>query len=120
VDSFYDADLAKLVSYVTFDGHLAKTVRRFYLSSSEKEPLEDFEKLVRLKFGLETKREKGTGFGESTKSYVYNAVAARKLREAGAPAGDKMLTPFRVPTWIKENPEYSRAYLAWHFNAKVG
>ncbi|OIO26303.1 hypothetical protein AUJ14_02205 [Candidatus Micrarchaeota archaeon CG1_02_55_22] len=118
MDPFYDADLAKLVSYVTFDGHLCKMLSYFYLSSSNPAALEDFRKIVEKKFGLTPRYEAGMGFGKSTKCKFSNSAAARFLHAAGAPKGDKMLTPFRVPEWIKNDREYSRVYLSVAFQCE--
>jgi len=118
VDIAYDEDIAKIVSYVTFDGHLSKKLCHFYLSSSNQAALDEFELLVQRKFALMPHLEAGMGFGKSTKYKFYNSEASRALFAAGAPKGDKMLTPFRVPAWIKCNPDFCRAYLSIAFQCE--
>src|SRR3989338_2266294 len=47
-----DKDMASIVSYVTFDGHLYKDLKGFYYSSKKINDLKDFEVIVKRKFGL--------------------------------------------------------------------
>jgi len=42
----FDKGLVRLVSYLTFDGHLAEDLKCFYLSSKNKESLLDFKNTV--------------------------------------------------------------------------
>ncbi len=116
--TFFDADLARIISYVTFDGHLSKNLSHFYLSSADWQALKDFEALVKNKFDLKSSYAKGTGFGTSFKCRFNSVRVSRLLFEAGAPKGDKMLCVFRVPRWIKENRAFSRAYLATAFQCE--
>jgi len=106
-----DEGLAKIVSYLTFDGHLRKNLNSFYLSSADFDTLKNFEELVVEKFRLTPHYEKGTGFGESHKCKFSNTRTGKLLFQVGVPKGDKMLCAFRVPAWIKASREYSRAYL---------
>lgn len=117
-DQSLDEDLAKIVSYVTFDGHLGKDLNRFYLSSGDWKVLKDFENIVTRKFGLIPRYEKGTGFGFSYKCRFYNSKVARFLFSVGAPKGDKMLTPFSIPNWIKEDSRFSKVYLTTAFQCE--
>ncbi|MBS3069941.1 hypothetical protein J4220_00350 [Candidatus Micrarchaeota archaeon] len=110
--------MAKIVSYITFDGHLRNNLSGFYLSSSDWNVLRDFENIVTRKFGLTPHYEKGTGFGVSYKCRFYNSKVARFLSSIGVPNGDKMLTPFSVPDWIKRDPRLSRAYLIIAFQCE--
>jgi len=118
VDANLDADLAKIVAYVTFDGHLGKNLGRFYLSSSNDDAIEDFRKLVKKKFGLIPRYEAGMGYGKSTKCIFGSSPVARFLNSIGAPKGNKVLTVFRVPAWIKADDEFSRAYLSVAFQCE--
>lgn len=93
----FDRDLAKLVSYLTFDGHLSEDLKCFYLSSKYKEVLSNFEKLVYKKFKIEGRIEKGTGHGESYKYRIFNSEACKFLCKIGVPKGNKVLKQFLIP-----------------------
>ena len=115
-----DEKLTRIVSYLTFDGHLAEDLKCFYLSSKRKEMLKDFEKLVSDKFNLKGRYEKGTGYGESYKYRVFNSKIAKSLHSIGTPKGSKVNKSFLVPEWIKENPKLSRTYLDVAFQCEGG
>ena len=67
----YSKNLARIVSYLTFDGHLAKDFSCFYLSSKEKEVINKFKDDVYTKFRIDGIWEKGTGFGKSYKYSIF-------------------------------------------------
>lgn len=106
-----DKDLVTLIVYLTADGHLYKDLKGFYFSSKDKKFLEYLAKIVHRKFGLRGKYVKGNGYGESYKYLVFNKPVTLFLKNKGIPAGDKMLTPFNVPKWIKNNKKFSKQYL---------
>src|SRR3989344_1213614 len=107
-----DKDLVRLVSFLTFDGHLYKSLNAIILISKYKNELKKYEKLIKNKFGLNGNyRLKADGFGESFNYRVYSKELGKLLYKFGTPRGDKMLTPFDVPNWIKENKEFTREYL---------
>src|SRR3989338_3723516 len=84
-----DKDLVKLVSFLTFDGHLYKN-----------------------KFGLNGNyRLKADGFGKSVNYRVYSKELGNFLNKVGTPKGDKMLVSFDIPDWIKKNKEFAKEYL---------
>jgi hypothetical protein len=106
-----DSNLVILVAFLTSDGHLYKDLKGFYFSSKDKDFLKILEQIVDGKFGLKGKYLKGSGFGESYKYLVFNKTISLFLNNSGVPAGDKMLIPFDVPDWIKENKKFSKEYL---------
>lgn len=114
----FDKDLTKLVSYLTFDGHLAEDLKGFYLSSKNKETLSEFERLVSKKFSIKGRLETGTGYGESYKYRVFDREICRFLEKAGVPKGSKVTKSFLIPNWIKENKEFSREYLQIAFDCE--
>ncbi|MCX6767576.1 MAG: hypothetical protein NTY90_02490 [Candidatus Micrarchaeota archaeon] len=113
-------DLAKIVSYLTFDGHLRKNIREFYLSSSSLETLKAFEEMVIRNFGIKAAYEIGTGFGESYKCRFCSAKVSRLLYDLGAPNGDKMISAFAVPLWIKNDKVLAKEYLRVAFGCEAG
>ena len=114
----FDATLAKIVSYITFDGHLAQDLKCFYLSSSDESALDDFKKLAYKKFKVSGRLEEGMGYGKSYKYRVFSRDVCRFLESAGAPKGDKVKKAFLVPSWIKENKEFARGYVRVAFDCE--
>ena len=110
--------LAQIVSYLTFDGHLSEDLKSFYLSSKNKETLQLFQKMIYKNFRLKGKYETGQGFGESYKYRVHSKEIGEFLSEQGVPKGNKVKKRFLVPSWIKENKEYARAYLQTGFDCE--
>lgn len=120
VENIFDKDLAKLVSYLTFDGHLAEDLKCFYLSSKDTSMLSDFERIVYQKFKIKGRFERGTGFGESYKYRVFKSEVCRFLENAGAPRGCKVNKTFLIPEWIKINQELYYHYLRVAFECEGG
>jgi len=114
----FDGDLAKIVSYITFDGHLAEDLKCFYLCSKDKEMLFDFEKLILKKFKVSGRFEKRIGIGESYKYRVFNREICKFLEKAGAPRGNKTAKIFSIPAWIKTDKEFSRIYIKTAFDCE--
>lgn len=106
-----DKDLVTIIAYLTADGHLCKDLKGFYFSSKDRNFLEKLEKIIMKKFGLKGKYVLGTGHGKSYKYLVFNKPITLFLKDKGVPEGDKMLTSFDVPRWIKINKEFSKEYL---------
>ena len=114
----FDKDLAKLVSYLTFDGHLSEDLKCFYLSSKSKDTLLEFEKTVYRKFVMQGKLEIGTGYGESYKYRIFNTKICRFLEKIGVPKGNKVTKSFLIPNWIKNDKGLSREYLRTAFDCE--
>lgn len=106
-----DKDLVTIIAYLTADGHLYKDLKGFHLYSNNKIILKQLEETIYKKFGLKGIYGKGSGYGKCFRYKVFNKPINLFLRDKGAPVGDKMLIPFDVPTWIKDNKEFSREYL---------
>jgi len=114
-----DKDVASIVSYITFDGHLAKDRSQLFLSSSDIRILEKFSELLENKFGIKGSFEEcKEGFGKSYKFRVFSHPFCRLMKLSGAPAGNKSITTFDVPNWIKGDRESSRAYLRIAFDCE--
>ena len=107
-----DKDLVRLVSFLTFDGHLYKSSNAIILISKNKKELRRYEKLINNKFGLNGNyRLKADGFGKSVNYRVYSKELGNFLNKVGTPKGDKMLVSFDIPDWIKKNKEFAKEYL---------
>jgi len=114
----FDKGLVRLVSYLTFDGHLAEDLKCFYLSSKNKESLLDFKNTVYKKFRVEGRLEEKSGYGESNKYRVFKVDTCKFLEKIGVPKGNKVAKNFLIPSWIKNNKEFSREYLRTAFDCE--
>jgi len=113
----FDKELAGIVSYLTFDGHLAKDLTCFYLSSKHKNVLFNFGKIVYKKFQIKGRLEK-TDHGWSYKYRIFNNKVCKFLEKIGVPKGCKVTKCFLIPNWIKNNKEFSREYLKVAFDCE--
>lgn len=114
----FNKDLAKLVSYLTFDGHLVEDLKCFYLSSKSKDALTDFKDIVHKSFGIKGRFETGMGHGESYKYRIFNREICKFLEKIGVPKGCKINKRFLIPDWIKENKDFSKEYLRIAFDCE--
>ncbi len=113
-----DIDAVKIISFLTFDGHLMKDLSGFYFCSKQLDALKTFENLLYTKFKLRGRLEKGTGHGESYKLRFYNTAISKELFALGAPKGSKVLIDFSIPVWIKNNDLFCKAYLTVAFDCE--
>ena len=113
-----DRDIASIISFITFDGHLMKDLSGFYFCSKDLDTLRNFEKLFQDKFGMKGYFEKGQGYGTSYKLRFFNSHISKQLFEIGAPKGNKVLACFSVPAWIKQNDAFSKRYLRTAFDCE--
>lgn len=111
----YTLELVRIISYITGDGHLHKDLKGFLHSSQDINSLEDFEYCVKKQFSMSVSKIQDsvtTEYGEGAIQYRYfNTEIAKFLYSIGAPKGDKVITKFNVPEWIKENKEFMKEYL---------
>ena len=109
----FSKDLVKIVSYLMFDGHLYKDLKGFYMSSKHINPLKDFETAIKKQFGIDGYYKFNTAgsMKQTHKFFVFNTNLTKFLNNIGVPKGDKMITTFDIPNWIKKNKEFSREYL---------
>lgn len=121
-------DLAALVAALMTDGHVdwytsdgSPRSRKIILYSSNKAECEWFLSLVRKVFGAKGEMERyapkaGYFKKQPYKAVVWNAVVARILILAGAPAGNKTEKKFLVPEWVLEgDTEIKREFLRTFF-----
>ncbi|MBI2044487.1 hypothetical protein HYT23_00355 [Candidatus Pacearchaeota archaeon] len=106
-----DTDLVTIISFLTADGHLYKDLKGFHLYSNNKAVLNRLEKIIYKKFGLKGIYGEGSGYGKCFRYKIFNKKIVLFLRDSGTPVGDKMITSFDVPKWIKENKEFAKEYL---------
>ncbi|MBD3304092.1 hypothetical protein GF343_03030 [Candidatus Woesearchaeota archaeon] len=113
-----DKDTVKIISFLTFDGHLMKDLSGFCFCSKYVDTLQIFEEIVQAKQGISGWLEQGQGHGISYKLWFFNKAVANQLFELGTPKGNKVLNKFSVPVWIKQNKEFSREYLRTAFDCE--
>ena len=106
-----DRDLVTIIAYLTADGHLYKDLTGFHFYSNNKDALEKLEKIIYKKFKLKGIYGEGTGYGKCFRYKVFNKPVTLFLRKTGVPPGDKMITSFDVPKWIKGNKQFAKEYL---------
>jgi len=109
-----DKDLAKIVSYLTFDGHIYNNLKAFYFCSKDINQLNEFEKIIKRKFGIEGKYYFNNGGAFKVKTHkfiVFNKIIAEKLVKIGTPKEEKVSQAFGIPKWILASKELSKEYL---------
>jgi hypothetical protein len=107
-----DKDLAAIISYITFDGHLYKTFKGLYYSSKNVEDLKRFEEVMTRKFGLQAhyKLFNSGSYKQTHMIYFFNKKICEFLFRKGLPKGDKAIQRFDVPMWIVNSREFSREF----------
>lgn len=126
-------ELAGLVAALMTDGHVDwyanngnPRTKRITLYSSRREECAWFLCLVKKIFRVSGKIEAYTPnhdnwIKQPYKANVFNAVIARILILAGAPAGNKTEKEFLIPEWIMNgNPEIKREFLRTFFTFEAG
>lgn len=109
-----DEDLAQIVSYITFDGHLYDSLKAFYFSSKNIKDLREFEKLIKKKLGKVSGKyylNSGGSKNQTHKYVIFNKKISKKLFNLGLPKGDKANQAFKIPNWISSSKSLSKEYL---------
>ena len=108
-----DKDMARIASYLTFDGHIYKDLSTFFYSSINIKDLEEFEKIIKRKFKISGKYYFNCGgIKKQTHCYyVFNKRLCNELVKIGIPSGEKVTQRFNVPKWIVDSKELTREYL---------
>ncbi len=105
--------LAGIIGDLICDGHLQGDPKwRIDFTSKSKEELKRFEKEINSLFNINGKIRKCTT-NKLSKSYnlgINCSPIARILFLSGTPSGQKVLTPFNIPNWIKEDKECFRRF----------
>jgi len=113
-------NLSRIVSYLTFDGHLAERLSMFLFTAGKKEDLHECKNLVKNEFGLDGKFKKidTNMYGTSYEYRIISKPISRILELIGVPKGNKVIKKFRVPLWIKNNKKLSISYLKVAFHCE--
>lgn len=112
------AELATFVANITGDGHLQFDEHRGNIQFTSKNlfSIEDFQKLCKKLFDVETKVMKIKNDGKALtlryRTYFSSFRIAQELVKVGVPFGNKTNKIFSVPNWILNgNSEIKKAYL---------
>ncbi len=113
-------NLVRMVSYLTFDGHLSLKQHCFLYTGKDENSIQPFRKLIMKIFKIDgVLRFKNDGsFGPSCEFRVFNNPITKLLYLAGAPSGNKTLQRFDMPNWISQNKEFTRFYLQVAFDCE--
>ncbi|MFQ6020507.1 MAG: LAGLIDADG family homing endonuclease [Candidatus Aenigmatarchaeota archaeon] len=112
-------DLVKIISFLTFNGHLYLSEKAFLFTSSLLSELKEIERLVKKEFNLIGKYRKiKSNFGTCYEYRIISAPISRILKLLDTPTGSKVKQTFLVPTWIKNNLEFARLYLKIAFDCE--
>jgi hypothetical protein len=116
---YSNSNLAKIVSYLTFDGHLRRDMKVFSFASGKISLLKEFMDITEKEFGISGEiRKVPTSYGTSYEYRVISQPLSRVLNLIGTPSGNKIYVDFRVPEWIKESRTFSREYLRVAFDCE--
>ncbi len=113
-------NLAKIVSYLTFDGHLSMEKNVFLFTAGKENQLRDFRNLIKDEFNIEGKIRKipTNIWGESYECRFFSKPIVRVLKLIGTPNGNKVLTEFTIPDWIKSDTKLTRSYIEVAFHCE--
>lgn len=105
--------LAGIVGDLISDGHLQGNPKwRIDFTSKSKKELKRFEKEIYLLFEIKGKIRECTT-NKLSKSYnlgINCSPVSRILFLCGVPSGQKVLSPFKIPYWIKRDKECFRRF----------
>jgi hypothetical protein len=112
--------LARIVSMLTFDGHLSKDGKVFLFTAGKKYLLNEPKLFIKREFGITGVYRKipTNEYGTSYEYRVFNKPVSRILELIGVPKGNKMIVPFFVPEWVMNNGILSKAYLQTAFDCE--
>ena len=104
----------RIFSFIYGDGHISKSHRKIIFTGNRyalKEVKEDLKKLGFCGSEITTKQLKNTILGRSfigktTSFYVDSNSFIKLLVFLGAPAGDKVVKPYKVPPWIMNGTKF--------------
>ncbi len=112
-------ELAMIVSYITFDGHLSIRQGCFIFTAGCLNRLKYCENIIEKLFDIRgVYRKIPDNYGESYELRYFKKPLCRILKLVGVPNGKKVITKFRVPPWIMKNKDFSRAFLQIAFDCE--
>lgn|SRR3989338_2411037 len=115
-----NSDLVKIVSFLTFDGHLTPNNKMFTFTAGSVDKLRDIIQISKRQFSVKGKIRKveTNTYGTSYEYRICCKPAGKILEILGVPTGDKVLKKFGVPSWISDDKEFSFHYLKTAFECE--
>ncbi len=115
-----NANLAKIVAFLTFDGHLTPTNKMFIFSAGSADKLSEIRQVTEEEFNVtgQLRRVITNNLGTSYEYRVCCQPIGRILELLGVPKGAKVFQKFDVPIWIKSNKNFSYEYLKTAFECE--
>jgi hypothetical protein len=115
--------LAGIVADLICDGHLqGNPIWRADFTSKSKKELHYFNRRIYSLFRVKgtIRNCKSNTFGKTFNLGINCSPVARILFLCGVPPGQKVLIPFDIPDWIKENKECFREFCKRAFSCEGG
>jgi len=115
-------NLASIVSFITFDGHLTLKEGMFTFTAGATPKLLVMADKTNTQFGIigKLKQVVTNEYGTSYEYRFSNKPICRILALIGTPTGNKTKCSYLVPNWIKSNKQLSYAYLKTAFECEGG
>ncbi len=116
--------LAKILGATFGDGGIFENLNGIFLSSSEREAVEEFGRDMELLFGLQKEQNSRIGEGgEMGHSWCYqntNRNIIRFFLALGAPKGNKTKIELHIPHWIKLKKECEDEFYGSFLGSELG
>lgn len=116
--------IAKAVGATFGDGGIFKNLNGIFLSSSEKEAVEEFGRDLENIFGIKDKENsriiEGGVYGHSWCYQNTNRDIIRFFLALGAPKGNKTKLALRVPSWILLKPDFEDEFYGSLLGGELG
>ncbi len=116
--------MAKVLGATFGDGGIFENLNGIFLSSSEKEAVEEFgrdlEQLFQLSSQENSRIIEGGVYGHSWCHQNTNRNIIRFFIALGAPRGNKTKLPLEAPSWIKLKEEWEDAFYGSFFGGELG
>ncbi len=115
-----NSNFVKIVSFLTFDGHLTPNNSMIIFTAGSIDKLEEIIRISEERFTIKGKIRKieTNTFGTSYEYRICCKPIGKLLEILGVPAGNKVLKKFNVPSWIIQNKEFSFNYLKVAFECE--
>jgi len=113
--------IAGIIGDIFGDGHMQGNPKwRFDYTSKSIKELKRFEKEIYKEFKIKGKiRECKTNMWGTTYNYGVNSkVISRVLFSFGAPVGNKVLNPLKIPKWILNDKRFFRRFIQRLFDCE--
>jgi len=116
--------IAKVIGATFGDGGIFENLNGIFLSSSEKEAVEEFgrdlEKIFNLKLNENSRIIEGGEYGHSWCYQNTNRNIIRFFLALGAPKGNKSKLALKIPNWLKFKDEFTLQFFGSFLGGEIG